>query len=492
MPRSIALAVLLLAAGCASPGPGPAAAVPGGPLPRSTPEAQGVASSAVLAFVEALDRIDAVHGLVILRHGRVVAEGGWAPYATGVRHELYSLSKSFTSTAVGLAVAEGLLSIDDPVLKFFPKDAPAEIPANLKAMRVRDLLTMAAGHQDEASLAADKMTPASFLAHPVPHKPGTHFRYNTPATFLCGAIVEKVSGRPLLDYLQPRLLEPLGIRGARWDTNAQGVALGGYGLRVSTADIAKFGQLYLRRGDWNGRRILPEAWVDLATSRQMSNGSNPASDWEQGYGFQFWRCRHGAYRGDGAFGQFCVVLPEQDAVVAITAGLKDMQAVLVQLWEKLLPAFRAGALPEDPTARAALERKLSTLALRTAEGAATSPAKAEGRTFRFDANDAGLETVAWTGTSLRIRRKGADLEIPAPHGAWAKGRGSWGAYADEPAAASAAWSADDTLVVKQAFTETPFVLTWTLRFAGAELALTAETNVAFGGARKLSLTGRAP
>ena len=483
------LALVVLAAGCATAAPPPAA--PAGALPRSTPEAEGVSSGAILSFVEAVDRIDALHGLVILRHGRVVAEAGWAPYAPGVRHELYSLSKSFTSTAVGLAVAEGLLSLDDPVLKFFPGDAPAEVPANLKAMRVRDLLTMAAGHQDETSSAPDKITPASFLAHPVPHKPGTHFKYNTPATFMCAALVEKVSGRKLMDYLQPRLFEPLGIRGARWDVNAQGVALGGYGLRVSTEDIARFGQLYLRRGDWNGRRLLPEAWVDLATSRQMSNGSNPASDWEQGYGFQFWRCRHGAYRGDGAFGQFCVVLPEQDAVVAITAGLKDMQAVLTLLWEKLRPGFRAGALPEDPAGRAALERTLAGLRLRPAEGASTSPAKVEGRTYRFAGNDAGIESIAWTGTSLRVRRKGVDLEIPAVHGGWAPGRGAWGAYADEPAAASAAWAADDTLLVKQAFTETPFVLTWTLRFTGAELALTAETNVGFGGARKTSLTGRA-
>ena len=298
-----------------------------GVFDRSAPEAQGVASAALLSFIDAADKIDALNSVMIVRHGRVVAEGWWGPYDADSNHELYSLSKSFTSTAVGFAVAEGKLSLDDEILKIFPEDAPPEPSANLKSMRVRDLLTMSAGHQDETSSAADKITPKSFLAHPVPHKPGTHFKYNTPATFMLSAIVQKVTGQPVLEYLKPRLFEPLGITQPVWNTNAQGISLGGYGLRVRTEDIARLGQLYLQRGVWQGKRLLPESWIDLATSRQVSNGSNPKSDWDQGYGFQFWRCRNGAYRGDGAFGQYCIVLPEQDAVIAITSGLKDMQAV---------------------------------------------------------------------------------------------------------------------------------------------------------------------
>jgi CubicO group peptidase (beta-lactamase class C family) len=457
----------------------------------STPEAEGVAPSALLAFVEGAAKIDSLHGLVILRHGRVVLEAGWAPYEPGGRHELYSLSKSFASTAVGLAVAEGRLTIDDPVLKFFPGDAPAELSANLRAMRVRDLLTMTAGHETEISSAPDRITAKAFLAHPVPREPGSHFKYNTPATFMLSAIVQKLTGQTLLEYLGPRLFEPLGIRGASWDPNAEGVSLGGYGLRVSTRDIASFGQLYLRRGDWNGRRILPESWVDLATSKQVPNGTNPASDWAQGYGFQFWRCRHGAYRGDGAFGQYCVVLPEQDAVIAITSGLKDMQAVLNLAWERLLPGFKSGELPSDPAGRAALEAALSRLQVRPAQGSAAPAAAIEDRVYRFGANDAGIESLAWTGSALRLRRMGKDLEIPAGRGTWVPGRASWGAYADEPGAASAAWSSGDTLVLRQCLTETPYVLSWTLRFSGSELALTVEPNVGFGGAKKVTLSGRA-
>ena len=333
-----------------------------GPLPRATPESQGVSSEVLLKFVEALDqRGGGVHSVMLVRRGSVVLEGWWAPYEAGSLHELYSLSKSFTSTAVGFAAAEGKLTIDDEVMGFFPGDAPASPSANLKSMRVRDLLTMSTGHQDETSASADKISPASFLAHPVPHKPGTHFKYNTPATFMLSAIVQKQTGQNVLDYLQSRLFSPLGIRGPTWSTNAGGISLGGYGLKVRTEDIAKFGQLYLQKGRWDDRPLLPESWVTMATSRQVSNGSNPKSDWDQGYGFQFWRCRHGAYRGDGAFGQFCVVLPEQDVVVVITADTKDMQAELNLVWDKLLPAFQKAALPANPAEESKLKAALAEL-----------------------------------------------------------------------------------------------------------------------------------
>jgi len=466
---------------------------------RGVPEEQGVSSAAILSFLEAADRIDAMNSVMIVRHGRVIAEGWWAPYEAGSNHELYSLSKSFTSTAVGLAVAEGKLSIDDEVLKFFPEDAPPDPSANLKAMRVRDLLTMSAGHQDETSSAADKISARSFLAHPVPHKPGTHFKYNTPATFMLSAIVQKVTGQTVLEYLKPRLFEPLGITQPVWNANAQGISLGGYGLRVRTEDIARFGQLYLQRGIWKGKRLIPEAWIDLATSRQVSNGSNPKSDWDQGYGFQFWRCRHGAYRGDGAFGQYCIVLPEQDAVIAITSGLKDMQAVLNLVWEKLLPGFQAGALPGDSGAVARLNERLATLKVRTAEGAATSPegARIGGKKFLFPPNDQKLEWIvlrpdpAGRGAKLELRLNGSDRTVACGSGDWVKGRGSFGAYVDEPAAASGAWAKEDTFTVKQCFTETPFVLTTTLIFSGGDVSCTMETNVGFGPSKKPALAGKA-
>jgi CubicO group peptidase (beta-lactamase class C family) len=469
------------------------------PLPRATPESQGVSSAALLSFIEAADQVDAMNSFMVVRHGKVVAEGWWTPYNAESIHELYSLSKSFTSTAVGLAVGEGRLSVDDEVLKFFPEDAPAAPSANLKAMRVRDLLTMSAGHQDEASFAAGVISPKSFLAHPVPHKPGTHFKYNTPATFMQSAIVTKQTGLAVLDYLRPRLFEPLGIAGSTWATNFQGVSLGGSGLKVRTEDIAKFGQLYLQKGKWNGKQLVPESWVATATAKQVSNGSNPKSDWEQGYGFQFWRCRNGAFRGDGAFGQFCLVLPEQDAVVVITSGVKDLQGMVNLVWDKLLPAFQPKRLAADAVGRKKLEARLAGLTVKMPEGKPTSPVLSQvgGRKYVFPENDQKLESVTLTpdasgkGFTLVTKVGGVESRIPVGDREWKKGRTVFGpTYPNEPVAATGAWSSDDTFVVKVSAYETPFYSTIKLRFDGDTLVRESENNVGFGATKRPALVGR--
>lgn len=467
-------------------------------FPRSTPESQGVSSAAVLALIEALDQVDAMNSFMLVRHGQVIAEGWWTPYSAQDNHELYSLSKSFTSTAVGMAVAEGKLSIDDEVLKFFPDDAPANPSANLKAMRVRDLLTMNAGHQDEVPTATDKISAKAFLTNAVPHKPGTHFKYNTPATFMCSAIVQKLTGQTVAEYLKPRLFEPLGITQPVWNTNWQGINLGGYGLNVRTEDIARFGQLYLQKGKWNGRQLIPTGWVEMATSKQVSNGSNPQSDWDQGYGFQFWRCRNGAYRGDGAFGQYCIVLPEQDAVIAITSGVKDMQAVLNLIWDKLLLAFQPKRLRTDKASHDELQRKLAGLQVRLPQGAASSPmaSRVAGRKFIFSANEQKLEAVTMAptpdlkGLMLAWQVNSVENRYVAGLGEWRKSRGAFATYADTPIAVSAAWPSRDTCVIKLCLHETPYYTTLKLRFDGDRVYCDSETNVGFRATKQPQLIGR--
>jgi CubicO group peptidase (beta-lactamase class C family)/pimeloyl-ACP methyl ester carboxylesterase len=336
-------------------------------LPRATPESQGISSIAIRDFVQAADdQVKSMHSFMLVRHGKVVAEGWWAPHAAERPHVLWSLSKSFTSTAVGLAVAEGKLSIDDRVLKFFRDDVPENPSENLRAMRVRDLLTMSAGHEQEPWWSGDEVWTERFLREPVVNVPGTAFRYNTPATYMQSAIVQKVTGQTVRDYLQPRIFDPLGIERPTWDQSPQGISIGGYGLYLKTEDIAKFGQLYLQGGEWQGRQLLPEGWIAQATSKQVDNDKAPSAgnpDWRQGYGFQFWRCRHGAFRGDGKDGQFCIVMPEQDAVIAITAETGNMQRQLDLVWEHLLPAFQQDALPEAPDAVEQLRDTLTGLKL---------------------------------------------------------------------------------------------------------------------------------
>ena len=478
-------------------------------LPRSTPEAQGVSSAEILAFIEAADKeFDSLNSIMVVRHGHVVVEGWWAPYHADVRHSLFSLSKSFTSTAVGLAVTEGKLSVNDAVLKFFPDEAPSEPTDNLKRMRISDLLRMSTGHQNEPPRTDETPWAKSFLTHPVLFKPGTHFQYNTPATYMQSAIVQKVTGTTVLDYLKPRLFDPLGIENPTWETSPQGISAGGFGLSIRTEDIARFGQLYLQRGMWQGKQLVPEEWVAAATARQTSNGSNPESDWDQGYGYQFWRCRHGGYRGDGAFGQFCIVLPDQDAVIAITSGLKDMQAVLDRVWSHLLPAMKTSPLPANDEVRSKLELKLKGLSLRPQDGAGT-PAQSVGKKYIFPFNDHKLEAIRLesraekgtgnnqSGQTIVMRVDGIEHRIECGQGEWNKGKTQWGLWnqrgwgpkSEQLIAASGAWTSDDTFKAKVCFYETPFTISLNITFFGDEVRFHAKPSLSFDVKSEIQLSG---
>lgn len=298
-----------------------------------------------------------LHSIMIVQHGNVVAAQWLSQGKEDEPHILNSVSKTFTATAVGLAISEGKLKLTDKVISFFPDKLPATISENLADMTVRDLLTMNCGHDVDPSGTVRKKADADwvqeFLAYPVEHKPGTFYTYNSVGTYMLSAIVQKVTGEKVVDYLYPRLFRPLGIVNVRWEESPQGINTGGWGLYLKTEDLAKMGQLFLQKGKWNGQQVLPEEWVKEASAYQVPSlpaGMKPemvkkakmsakTSDWLQGYGYQMWRCRHNAYRADGANGQYILVLPEKDAVIAVTAHIQDMQAELNLIWKYLLPAL---------------------------------------------------------------------------------------------------------------------------------------------------------
>jgi hypothetical protein len=344
--------------------------------------------------------------------------------------------------------------------------------------------------------AADGDWARAFLAISVAHAPGTHFVYNSGATYMLSAILQRRAGMTLLEYLQPRLLAPLGIVGATWEMCPRGVNTGGWGLTATTEDIACFGQLYLQCGAWEGRQLLPAGWAEEATSRQVPNDSQSNPDWKQGYGYQFWRARHGAYRGDGAFGQFCLVMPDQEAVLAITAGVKDMQSVLDLVWEHLLPAMGPDPAPADDAARERLGRRLAGLALQPAQGRPDSPtaARVGSRTYHFEANERGVETMAFAfdgdGCVVTIGDGQGEHRLSAGFGAWREGTTAFDLPEPRPVAASGAWADAETYVMKLCLVETPFCPTVTFRFVGDEVAVDVLENVSFGPPERPRLTGR--
>lgn len=322
-------------------------------LPRSTPAAEAVDAGGITAYSNAVKASGLeLHSFMVLRHGKVIAADWMGDHNPMEEHVMHSVSKTFTSTAVGFAVAEGLLRLSDQVISFFPNDLPDTISSNLRMMTVHDLLIMCCGHDEDPSDQVRKQGESwvkAFLAFPVVHKPGTHFQYNSVGTYMLSAIVQKLTGKKIVDYLEPRLFEPLGITGHHWEESPQGINTGGWGLYLKTEDLAKMGQFMLQKGKWQGKQLLLSSWFDEATKVQTTQWQQSwvkpgqvkeNSDWMQGYGYQIWRCRHNAFRADGKDGQFIVVIPDKDVVVVNTAFIQDTQAELNLIWDYLLPAMK--------------------------------------------------------------------------------------------------------------------------------------------------------
>lgn len=376
-----------------------------GSLPRSTPEAEGVSSAGIQAFIDAIAHSKhELHSFMMLRHGKVIAEGWWDPYGPQYKHTMYSMSKSFTSTAIGLAVAEGKLSVEDLVVQFFPQDVPEPASENLASLKVKHLLTMSVGNEKEPThvMVNEEHWVKAFLDQPITHTPGSVFMYNSAATYMLSAIVTKLTGQTVLDFLKPRLFEPLGITGMTWETCPRGINTGGWGLSIPTEGLAKFGQLYLQKGRWNGEQLLPSQWVREATSFKIQqpvadkpDRPKEKNDWMQGYCYQFWRCQHEAFRGDGAFGQYTIVLPKQDAVIVMTGESNHMQGELDLVWQHLLPACQPKALPATETA---LPKNLGSLALALPAGhpVLATAGDLAAKTFKLDTNALGLTSANFT------------------------------------------------------------------------------------------------
>lgn len=390
-----------------------------GGLSRSSLDSQGVSSQGILQFLAAAAKANyELHSLMVTRHGCVVAEGWWAPYRRNAVHSLYSVSKSFVSTAIGFAVAEGILKLSDSIVRIFPDKLPRKITANLATLNVKQLLTMSVGHAKDPIkvMTQEEDWVRAFLLTPIERAPGSEFVYNSGATYMLSAIIQKLSGQVLIDYLEPRLFRPLEIKDKEWERCPLGINTGGWGLSLTTESLAKFGQFYLQGGFWNGRQILPQSWIEEATQAQIQQTATwspitnahavsavdtienlqKTSDFYQGYGYQFWRCRHSAYRALGAFGQHCIVLPEQDAVITITSRTTDNQADLLNLvWEHILPAMRDGDLRDDMTSNARLKRELAAPALSVPAGSGVHGAVEKKALYRLEPNSLNAEEVTF-------------------------------------------------------------------------------------------------
>ena len=481
---------------------------------RGTPASVGVDPGGIVHFLDRARSLGLeLHSFMLFRAGQVIAEGWWKPYAAHRPHMLHSLTKSFTACGVGLAVEAGLFGLDDKLALFFPEQVPTGPVGHLGDITVRDLLTMRTGHAQGISGGAWRQLQTSwvsaFFRTPVPEPPGQRFVYSSASSYMLSALVQRCSGVTLHDFLRPRLLEPLGMSDFTWDLCPNGVNPGGNGVSCLTSDLLRLGILHLQGGLWNGRQLLPRRWVEQATRASVAEAS--ASDAPErhlplptghsgpppmGYGYHWWVGPGSAYYASGLFGQYSIVLPEQDAVLAVTAALGQSDRRLLDLvWQDLRPALGAGC------GGGADALRLADLALDLPPLGA-SPADRPTQCYDIQPNADGVRSVALGITNgvcaFTLEDVRGTHSIRAGFRQWMEGTTTMSGaplhHQYEPAelrvVAGAVWEDDRTLVMTWVFVETAFRDQVVLRFADQTVRLSRSVNVNTAALSRPALQGR--
>ncbi|WP_323742200.1 serine hydrolase domain-containing protein [Microbacterium sp. UFMG61] len=444
-------------------------------LPRGTPASVDIAASAIESLIDRLEHAGIEsHSIMIMRRGRIVAEGWWAPYSAERPHLLYSLTKSFTSMAVGLTIDDGLLRLDDRVVDILPEHVPDDLPESARLLTVHHLLTMTAGHSADTLGDAWGLEPndlvRGFLRMPIAEAPGIRHTYDNATTFVLARMVERVTGSTLPRLLNERLFIPMGITDVEWDRVGSGAVFGFHGLHLTTEAVAAFGELLLRGGEWQGRQLLSRDWVARATrkhidSHHYSPGS-PGRDFHAGYGYQIWMSSHG-FHGNGAFGQQCVVIPDRDLVVVLTAAhseIRHSQDALDAIWECLLPGVDVSG---DVEGDAALAQLLHDLALPPVVGIALPDL----RVFAAAVNAAVADSALPHGTRIVVESQpdgwlvhvGTWFAAPIGYETWAES-----SPLGRPVIANGAWQGD-TFVAELHLVSTPHRVRLRIHEGTAEL-----------------------
>lgn len=434
----------------------------------------GISSRAIAGLLDAVDNTAIEgHSVMVVVRGHVVAEGWWAPYSADRPHLLYSLTKPFTSIAVGLAIDDGLLSLDDRVVEILPEHTPPTVSSQARRLTVRHLLSMTAGHECDTLADAWEREPTDlvkgFLTAPFAATEGALHTYDNSTTFVLARMVEKVTGLGLPEYLEDRLFAPMGIEDAEWDRVASGAAFGFHGLHLRTEAVAAVGELLLRGGRWAGSQLLNAGWVESATTAQVDSRHYSAGetgvDFLSGFGYQLWRSRDG-FHGHGAFGQHCIVVPSHDLVVVVTSAQQEVhqaQSVLDAVREVLLPGIgHPGSATDDDL----LASRLDHLSLPPVDGSRGLDVPVAA-TLRSNPGASALPdgtavTVEATEDGWQIDLGTVDA-IAAGHGTWRESR-----PLGRPVCASGAWN-------DGVFTATLYLVTTPHHL---ELRVDAETGTA--------------
>ena len=392
-------------------------------LPRSTPEQQGVPSKALIELFDSLHAMPGtdIHSMIVMRHGKVVGEFYPAPFGPEYQHTQYSSSKTLVSMAVGIAIDENRLRLEDRVANFFIDYLPDTVSVRLADMTVRDLLTMTSGIKpDWAMRSRGTEWIRTFLSKPVINEPGEVFAYDSMVTYMLSAIVQKVTGKKTLDYLQEKLFTPMNITKVNWEESPEGVNTGGWGLHIQSESLAKVGQMWLQQGEWEGQQLISKEWIEQMSAKQANGG-------DYGYGFQTWQCAYPtAVRADGALGQYVIVVPEKDVVIVLTeASFTNGKPQRGLIWNKFLPALSDEPLPPSADYDL-LVKKQSSYQLEIPAGKMSSPSavkKIAGKKIVIPENKYGWSEVTFTQdkdvvSMVITKRDGTSYTQPLGYKVW--------------------------------------------------------------------------
>lgn len=472
------------------------------------PENHGLSSKALMDFFTRMVQLDLqVNSLMLLQDGKATAQFWREPYRRDSVQLLYSLSKSVTSIAVGIAWENGFLDLQDKVISFFPDKLPEKVSVNLEKLTIHHLLSMSTGHQDNiySTVAAEEDWVKTFLSLDILNDPGIYYLYNTHATYMLSAIIERATGQDLVGFLMPRLFEPLGIAKPSWETCPKGIIAGGMGLSLTTESVAKFGQMLLNKGTYNNQRIVSEKYIALATMEQSDNRSTTDRiDSAQGYGYQFHLCRRGAFRGDGAFGQLCFVAPKENIVIAATSSFKSMnqlQTLLDLVYEYIIDNLNNATIPIVDNDASILEQQLSSMKSSFADSQLLLDDifDINNDSYEMDDNPHKLNKISFyrSGELLEVEfcyeDEGNNKIVPFnlfqpvhTHDIFVKDLRQH----RQQVITYATWLDQITLKLTMVYIETPYVVTYTLRFLNQSLYLHYNWNLSFSPIKEFEVMGK--
>lgn len=407
--RNVLSAIVLMVSVCAS------AAYK---LPRVEPTDVGIEPRQLTLLYDSLLTSDLteLHHLVVVVDGKVAGEIHPAPFKAEHRHTLYSVSKTFAAVAVGLAIEDGLLSVDDELAKFFP-----EYGKTIKGVKVKDMLTMRSGFKTEGGMRNSQSDWVKYyLSRPLTSKPGVKYSYDSIETYLLSAVVQKVTGKDILTLLNERVFHPMGIDDVEWELCPKGIVTGGWGIYMTAEAQAMFGQLLLQRGEWEGKQLVPAQWVDEMMTVRVVRKAND-------YGYQIWLCEYpGAWRADGAFGQYIIIVPQKDMVVVLNQCSRSKGwPERGNIWNTVVKNSKGCVVEADPDELDSLKNYVANASLPLLKGAADNSLAKQynGKEYKLPKNKLG-----WKSIKLNFEKNKFILDVVDAEGkksAIEMGYGKW-------------------------------------------------------------------